>query len=120
MNPPAPQIVEPARQTPLASLRRWAEMVKFSHSIFALPFALMATFLAARAAYSAGRLTHPSPALWQLALIIVCMIAARSAAMTFNRLVDARFDALGKNGASEPFGSAVSAIELSGSCPRNR
>lgn len=66
------------------SVREWGEMVKFSHSVFALPFALLATFLAAR---------PTSPSGLQIALIVVCMVAARSAAMTFNRIVDARFDA---------------------------
>ena len=62
----------------------WGEMIKFGHSVFALPFSLLATFLAARP-------NHPT---WtQLTLIIVCMVAARSAAMTFNRLADRRIDA---------------------------
>jgi 4-hydroxybenzoate polyprenyltransferase len=68
-------------------------MIKFSHSVFAMPFALMATFLAARAAYRAGAAAHPWPGFVQLGLIIVCMVSARSVAMTFNRLVDARIDA---------------------------
>jgi 4-hydroxybenzoate polyprenyltransferase len=68
----------------VASVRTWAEMVKFPHSLFALPFAVLATFLAAR---------PQLPTAAQLALIVLCMVAARSAAMTFNRIVDARFDA---------------------------
>ncbi len=68
----------------LAGVRTWGEMIKFTHSVFALPFALLATFLAARP----GR-----PAAGQLGLIVLCMVAARSAAMTFNRLVDAGLDA---------------------------
>ncbi|HSW45846.1 MAG TPA: UbiA-like polyprenyltransferase [Phycisphaerae bacterium] len=74
-------------------LRRWGEMIKFSHSVFALPFALMATFLAARSAYEAGAALHVWPAWDQLALIVICMVAARSAAMTFNRITDAACDA---------------------------
>lgn len=66
------------------SIRTWGEMIKFSHSVFALPFAVLAAFAAARPA---------RPGWGPLALIVVCMIAARSAAMTFNRLVDARIDA---------------------------
>jgi 4-hydroxybenzoate polyprenyltransferase len=71
----------------LTRLRAWAEMVKFEHSVFALPFALLATFLAGR-----GR---PAgwPALGQVLLIILCMVAARSFAMTFNRIADRRIDA---------------------------
>jgi len=66
------------------TVRVWGEMVKFAHSVFALPFAVLATFLAAR---------PQRPTLLQLGLIVVCMVAARSAAMTFNRIVDARIDA---------------------------
>lgn len=77
----------------LISLRRWGEMVKFSHSIFALPFALMATFLAARSAFRVDHTNQAWPQPVQLGLIIVCMVAARSVAMTFNRIADAAFDA---------------------------
>ena len=68
----------------VSNVQRWGEMVKFGHSLFALPFALLATFLAARPAL---------PELGQLGLILLCMVAARSAAMTFNRIADAAFDA---------------------------
>lgn len=74
-------------------IRRWGEMIKFAHSVFALPFALMATFLAGRAAYAAGDSPRPWPGAGQLVLIIACMVTARSAAMTFNRIVDAAIDA---------------------------
>lgn len=69
----------------MATVRTWGAMIRFSHSVFALPFALLATFLAARPA----RPTWP-----QLGLIVLCMVTARSAAMTFNRIADARLDAL--------------------------
>ena len=59
------------------------EMIKWEHSIFALPFALCGAMLAARGIPSARQL------LW----IVVAMVAARSAAMAFNRWVDARIDA---------------------------
>ncbi len=59
------------------------EMIKWEHSIFALPFALSAAMLAA------GGL----PTLPQVIWIIVCMVSARSAAMAFNRLADAQIDA---------------------------
>jgi len=68
----------------LRTVHTWGEMIKFSHSVFALPFALLATFLAARPTL---------PSVTQLGLVVLCMVAARSAAMTFNRLVDARLDA---------------------------
>jgi 4-hydroxybenzoate polyprenyltransferase len=68
----------------VANVHRWGQMVRLSHSVFALPFALLATFLAAR----------PNlPTAGQIALIVLCMVAARSAAMTFNRIVDASLDA---------------------------
>lgn len=59
------------------------EMIKFAHSIFALPFALIA------AAWAADGIPH-----WgKLVLVVVCMVAARTVAMTFNRIADARIDA---------------------------
>ena len=58
-------------------------MIKWEHSIFALPFALTGAVLAA----------DGWPPLRVLGWIVVCMVAARSAAMAFNRLVDARLDA---------------------------
>jgi 4-hydroxybenzoate polyprenyltransferase len=65
-------------------LRDWGRMVKFSHSLFALPFAFSG---AALAAAEVG-ITWP-----QLFWIVVAMIGARNAGMGFNRLVDQRFDA---------------------------
>ena len=63
----------------------YLSFVRFSHSVFALPFALTGALLAWRT----------QPFSWtQVAWIVVCMVAARSAAMGFNRLVDAGFDAL--------------------------
>jgi 4-hydroxybenzoate polyprenyltransferase len=69
----------------LERLRTYASFVRLSHSVFALPFALVGALLASRGApLTAGRIG------W----ILVAMIAARSAAMGFNRVVDARYDAL--------------------------
>lgn len=62
------------------------EMIKFEHTVFMLPFALMATVLAARGDWAL--LWHKLP--W----VLVAMVGARSAAMAFNRVVDARYDAL--------------------------
>jgi len=64
-------------------LRLTLEMIRFSHSVFALPFALLALVLAGEGL----------PSLRTLGLVLVAMIAARSAAMAFNRIVDRRFDA---------------------------
>src|SRR6478609_7668393 len=69
----------------LSRIRTYLSFVRFSHSVFALPFALAGALLASR---------H-TPITWPIAgWILVAMVAARSAAMGFNRLVDARYDAL--------------------------
>jgi 4-hydroxybenzoate polyprenyltransferase len=69
----------------VTSIATYLSFVRFSHSVFALPFALTGALLAWR--------EHPFS--WaQVGWIVACMVCARSAAMGFNRLVDARFDAL--------------------------
>jgi 4-hydroxybenzoate polyprenyltransferase len=68
----------------LQELKTTLEMIKFEHSVFALPFALIGALLAADG-MPAGRIL-----LW----IIVAMVAARSAAMAFNRIADQVYDAL--------------------------
>jgi 4-hydroxybenzoate polyprenyltransferase len=67
----------------IAKTRTTLEMIKWEHSIFALPFALTAVLLAA----------HGLPALRTLAWILVAMVTARSCAMAFNRWADADLDA---------------------------
>lgn len=67
----------------MGAIADYAGLVRFSHSIFALPFALCGAWLAARG--------MPAPRV--LALVVVCAVAARTAAMAFNRLVDAGIDA---------------------------
>jgi 4-hydroxybenzoate polyprenyltransferase len=62
------------------------EMIKFEHSVFALPFALTGALLAARWT------RHGWPSLRELLWIVVAMVAARSSAMTMNRIVDLRYD----------------------------
>ncbi len=66
------------------NLKTTLEMIKFEHTLFALPFALLGAVLAARG-WPSGR---------QMLWIVVAMVGARSAAMAFNRLADRRFDAL--------------------------
>ena len=74
-----------------ATLRSYLELVRFSHTIFALPFALMAAILAFQA--PAGAATSPAD-WWRRGLgVVLCMVTARTAAMAFNRLVDRSFDA---------------------------
>ena len=74
----------------MSRLHTYASFVRFSHSVFALPFALTGALLAWHRAgdWALDRLA------WRLLWIVVAMVAARSAAMGFNRLVDARHDAL--------------------------
>src|SRR6202045_1960602 len=69
-------------------LRLTLEMIKFEHSVFALPFALTGALLAFRESHSDGR-SFGYKLLW----IAVAMVGARSAAMAFNRLLDADIDA---------------------------
>ena len=68
----------------LEKLKITLEMIKFEHTIFALPFALIGALLA----------SNGIPSAWQLTWIIAAMVAGRSAAMTFNRIVDFRYDRL--------------------------
>src|SRR4051794_37844486 len=69
----------------LSQLRRMLEMIRFSHTLFALPFALFSAILA----------WHAKQAFQWLELvgILLCMVFARSAAMAFNRLADRAIDA---------------------------
>ena len=64
------------------ALSRFLRLIRFSHTIFALPFALGALLVAA----------HGRPAPRTLLLVLACMVLARTAAMLFNRLVDWRID----------------------------
>ena len=69
-------------------LRLTLEMIKFEHSVFALPFALTGALLALRQdGFRSDGIA------WKIAWIVVAMVGARSAAMAFNRLVDQRIDA---------------------------
>jgi len=64
-------------------LKTTLEMIKLEHTLFALPFAFLGAVLAA----------DGLPTLWQIVWITVAMFGARSAAMTFNRIIDRKFDA---------------------------
>jgi 4-hydroxybenzoate polyprenyltransferase len=65
-------------------LKTLAKDIKLSHTLFALPFALLAAFLAANGWPGAGKLL----------LILLCMVTARTVAMSMNRLIDAELDSL--------------------------
>ncbi len=81
----------------LHSLRHILEMIRFSHTLFALPFALMAAVMAWHMrTYSAsdGRPSFVFVIRWQeLVGVLLCMVTARSAAMAFNRIADRKIDA---------------------------
>ena len=74
----------------MARIATYASFVRFSHSVFALPFALTGALLALLRTGD-WSLEHAG---WRLLWIVVAMVAARSAAMGFNRLVDAHHDGL--------------------------
>jgi len=66
----------------MGKLRDYAELVKFEHTIFALPFALASVLL----------LVEELPSLWKLIWIVVALVSARTLGMAFNRLIDEPYD----------------------------
>ncbi len=83
-----PVVVSTIAANPFSIARELAADIKLSHSVFAMPFALLAAFMAA---------SHVGPIDWsifigQLVLIVLAMIFARTVAMLANRLIDARID----------------------------
>ena len=83
-----------------AAIKNYLSLIKFSHTIFAMPFALIGFFLGFYSSSLNGNSDHHNPASFtnniylKLMLVVGCMITARSAAMAFNRWLDAKFDAL--------------------------
>src|ERR1700739_319069 len=71
----------------LSAIQKWGSFVRFSHTVFALPFALAARAVAARA-------NRGWPGWRKFGLILAAMVCARTCAMAFNRIVDRKFDAL--------------------------
>src|SRR3954454_658658 len=69
------------------SINKWLTFVRFSHTVFALPFALAAMAVAARD-------NRGWPGWRTFGLILAAMVCARTCAMAFNRIVDRKFDAL--------------------------
>jgi 4-hydroxybenzoate polyprenyltransferase len=90
-------------------IQKWASFVRFSHTVFALPFALAAMLVAARD-------NRGWPGWRVFGLILVAMVCARTCAMAFNRIVDRKFDALNPRTANRhlPAGaiSLASAVSL--------
>ena len=85
-----------------ATLRTYLELVRFSHTIFAMPFAIMAVLIALAAGESHASAAGTSQLPWLKSLIgiLICMVTARTAAMAFNRLVDRTIDAANPRTAS--------------------
>lgn len=124
---------KPRRHGPLGLLRRWGGFVKFSHTLFAMPFALASMMVASRehffylqdakAALPPDAVRYGFPGERLFVLIVVCLVCARTCAMAFNRIVDRRFDAKNPRTADRhlPAGeislfSAWSLCVLSGAC----
>lgn len=83
-----------------ARLREYGELVRFSHTIFALPFALLSTFWATFSVAPDKAGTPNFPVRW--IAMLLCMVTARSFAMAINRVVDAQWDAANPRTAGRP------------------
>lgn len=88
--------VQPSAVPAMSRFRTFLDLIKFSHSIFAMPFAVVAMFLAVR------ENGHGLPGIRAISLIIGAMVSARTFAMTFNRLVDRKFDILNPRTRNRP------------------
>lgn len=92
---------------PLGLMKRFLSLVKFSHTVFALPFALVGLVLGFQQRVEAGpAIAGPEVAL-KLGLVLVCMVTARNAAMAFNRWADRRWDALNPRTATREIPAGV-------------
>jgi 4-hydroxybenzoate polyprenyltransferase len=93
--------IQPGKK--MSTVKKYLSLIKFSHTIFAMPFALVGFALGFSMVTSSGRGNGEQAAvgdflssaiLLKLVLVILCMVFARSAAMAFNRYLDRHFDAL--------------------------
>jgi len=76
----------------MSTIKKYLSLVKFAHTIFALPFAMIGFTLGAVVVYHSGTVSAKE-ILIKLLLVLLCMVTARSAAMAFNRYLDRHFDA---------------------------
>jgi 4-hydroxybenzoate polyprenyltransferase len=74
----------------MAKAKDFFSLIKFSHTVFALPFAIIGFCLGVKANHDFSTTQIG----WLFLKVLICMIAARTAAMAFNRYIDRRFDAL--------------------------
>lgn len=77
----------------MASLKNYLSLVKFSHTVFAMPFALIGFFLGLQEWKMKGNVMSLTDASIRLLLVVLCMVFARNSAMAFNRYLDRNFDA---------------------------
>src|SRR5690348_12383413 len=77
-------------------------MIKFEHTVFALPFAFIGALLARKGL----------PAGWQIGWIVAAMVGARSAAMAFNRIADAHYDKLNPRTSSRALPSGYRSLQF--------
>jgi 4-hydroxybenzoate polyprenyltransferase len=83
-------------------LRTTLDMIKFEHTVFALPFAFIGALLAGRGL----------PTLWQFVWIVLAMVGGRSAAMTFNRIADLRYDKMNPRTSSRALPQGVLSVQF--------
>ena len=89
----APAVTDPPAPSNRGRLGTYLELVRFSHTIFALPFAAMAALIAIHADGNEGSAGMTRSLMLRLLGILACMVTARTAAMAFNRLADRTIDA---------------------------
>ena len=107
-----PQESKQAQGSPMSAARAMLADIKLAHSIFALPFAVLAAFMAAYPPKgdSLSKISNSQFAL-DLLLIIIAMVAARTAAMLSNRILDRGIDARNERTASRPLASGEAALK---------
>jgi 4-hydroxybenzoate polyprenyltransferase len=90
----------------IAQVKNYLSLIKFSHTIFAMPFALIGFFLGVTRGIS-ETVTSASGFILKFTFVIFCMVMARSAAMAFNRYLDWKFDAMNPRTASREIPSGI-------------
>ncbi|MFM8406209.1 MAG: UbiA-like polyprenyltransferase [Pirellulaceae bacterium] len=92
--------IESSTKRAWSRIREYGELVRFSHTIFALPFALLSTFWATFSVLPDKSSSPNYPVRW--IAMLLCMVTARSFAMAFNRVADAKWDAANPRTAGRP------------------
>lgn len=92
MSTVSPLSAEPPK-TAASKWRTYLEMVRFSHTIFAMPFAVLAVLWCMAIGFAEAGWQSPAFSAWRWGAIVICMITARNFAMTVNRIADRKQDA---------------------------